>query len=34
MAKYSFELKYKVVQTYLNGDGGYNYLAQKYGINV
>jgi len=32
MAKYSFELKYKVVQAYLNDDGSYEYLAQKYGI--
>lgn len=34
MAKYSFELKYKVVQAYLNGDGSYKYLAQKYAIKT
>ena len=33
MAKYSFELKYKIVKDYLKGDGGYGYLAEKYGIN-
>ena len=32
MAKYSFEFKKKIVQDYLNGDGGYVYLAQKYGV--
>ncbi len=32
MAKYSFELKQKVVQAYQNGDGGFKYLAQKHGI--
>ncbi|MFA9379391.1 MAG: IS3 family transposase [Lachnotalea sp.] len=32
MAKYSFELKQKVVQAYQNGEGGYTYLAKKYGI--
>ena len=26
MAKYSYEFKLKVVQEYLNGEGGYNYL--------
>jgi transposase len=33
MAKYSFEFKEKVVQAYLNGEGGWNFLAQKYGIS-
>ncbi|WP_238297613.1 IS3 family transposase [Eubacterium sp. MSJ-33] len=32
MAKYSFEFKKKVVIAYLNGEGGYNYLAQKYNV--
>ena len=32
MAKYSFEFKKKVVKSYLNGEGGYTYLANKYGI--
>lgn len=32
MAKYSFEFKMEVVQAYLNGEGGYGYLAHKYGI--
>ena len=32
MAKYSFELKQKVVQAYLSGEGGYKYLANKYAI--
>ena len=30
MAKYSFEFKKKIVQEYLNGNGGYMYLAKKY----
>jgi transposase len=33
MTKYSFELKQKVVQAYQNEEGGYNYIAQKYGIS-
>ena len=33
MAKYSLELKLKIVQDYLKGSGGYGYLAVKYGIN-
>ena len=33
MAKYSFEFKMQVVNDYLNGNGGYRYLAQKYGIS-
>ena len=32
MAKYSFEFKMGVVQAYLNGEGGYRYLANKYSI--
>ena len=32
MAKYSYEFKKKVVQEYLDGNGGYEYLAKKYGI--
>ena len=32
MAKYSFELKKKIVIAYLNGEGGYEYLARQYGI--
>ena len=32
MAKYSFEFKKKVVQSYLNGEGGYIYLAKYYGM--
>lgn len=33
MAKYSFELKQKVVIAYQNNEGGCNYLAQKYDIS-
>ena len=32
MAKYSFEFKKKIVIAYLNGEGGYEYLARQYGI--
>ena len=32
MAKYSFDFKKEVVLAYLNGEGGYRYLAQLYGI--
>ncbi len=32
MAKYSYEFKKKVVDAYLNGEGGYLYLAKTYGI--
>ena len=32
MAKYSFEFKMQVVNDYLNENGGYRYLAQKYRI--
>lgn len=33
MAKYSFELKMKVVNDYLSGKGGYIFLGRKYGID-
>jgi len=33
MAKYSFGLKLKIVKAYMEGAGGYNYLADKYGIS-
>lgn len=32
MAKYSFEFKRMVVMEYINGLGGYRYLAKKHGI--
>ena len=32
MAKYSYELKLEIVEAYLNGKGGYVYLASKYNI--
>lgn len=32
MAKYNFELKIKIIKKYLDGEGGYNYLAKKYGV--
>lgn len=33
MSKYSFDLKLKVVQDYLNGKtGGYKRIAKKYGV--
>lgn len=32
MAKYSYEFKKGVVQSYLNCEGGYKYLAKKYGV--
>ena len=32
MAKYSFEFKLKMVQKYLDGEGGYSYLAKKYRV--
>ena len=32
MAKYSLEFKMEIVQSYLNGEGGYKYLASKYNI--
>ena len=33
MAKYSYEFKYKIVREYLDGKGGYSYLAHKYSID-
>lgn len=32
MAKYSFELKLKIIHEYLDGKGGYKYLKRKYSI--
>ena len=32
MTEYGFEIKLKVVQDYLDGKGGYRYLAKKYGV--
>ena len=32
MVKYCFDFKKKIVLSYLNGEGGYGYLAKKYGI--
>ena len=32
MSKYSFEFKKQVVNAYLNGEGGYTYLANQFGI--
>lgn len=32
MAKYSYEFKKEVVQAYLDGKGGYGYLAKQYNI--
>ena len=32
MAKYNFEFKKKIVMSYLNGEGGFRYLANTYGI--
>lgn len=34
MEKYSYELKLKVVQEYLNGEGSFNYLCNKYNISA
>lgn len=33
MAKYNYDFKLKVVQAYLSGEGGFKYLADKYGIS-
>ncbi len=30
MSKYSFDFKKKVVMEYLNGEGGWDYLTEKY----
>lgn len=32
LAKYSYEFKMEVVKAYLNGEGGYGYLANKFNI--
>ncbi|SMB87895.1 transposase, partial [Desulfonispora thiosulfatigenes DSM 11270] len=32
MAAYSYEFKKKVVDAYLRGEGGYTFLAEKYGV--
>lgn len=32
MAKYSFKFKLKVVQEYINGEGGYSFLCSKHAI--
>ena len=34
MSKYSFEFKKKVVNAYINGEGGYKYLSKVYGISA
>ena len=33
MAKYSFEFKKKIVNEYLSGKGGYEYLSKKYNVD-
>lgn len=33
MSKYSFEFKKKIVLEYINGEGGLDYLAKKYGFS-
>lgn len=32
LAKYSFELKLEIVKAYLDGEGGYKYLAKRFNI--
>ena len=32
MAKYSYEFKKQVIEAYLSGEGGYEYLAKRYGV--
>ena len=32
MAKYSYEFKKQVIEAYLSGEGGYKYLAKRYGV--
>lgn len=34
MAKYSYEFKKKVVQAYLDGKGGYDYLVREFGLKT
>ena len=33
MAKYCFDFKKKIVLSYLNGEGGYGYLAKKCAVH-
>lgn len=33
MAKYNYEFKIKLVQEYLNGEGGYKYISDKYSLS-
>ncbi|MDO5433593.1 transposase [Eubacterium sp.] len=33
MAKYRFEFKKKVVQAYLEGEGGTSFFSKKYGLS-
>ena len=33
VAKYSYEFKMKAIQSYLNGEGSYEYVAKKYNIS-
>lgn len=32
MSKYDFEFKKKVINSYLNGEGGFRVLANRYGL--
>ena len=32
MAKYSFEFKKKMVESYLSGEGGFEFLSKKYSV--
>ena len=32
MTKYNYEFKKQVVKSYLNGEGGYKFISQKYGV--
>lgn len=34
MTKYSLEFKLKIVTAYMNNEGGYTFLAKKYGIKA
>ena len=34
MAKYSFEFQLKIVQAYLNGEGGYVFLSKKFNVSA
>lgn len=33
MTKYNYSFKLQVVKSYLNGEGGYKYVAAKYNIS-